>query len=124
MSNILIASFTIGVALILIIASHFYKRRASDGNEPFLFASASILLLITGLILIITPVSFETGYTEVQNPASAEVDIVVEYTYTEETSILSYTVGMVLILVGMFGSVNAIPRISFKKEREERIEFE
>lgn len=120
MSNIIISGFAITLALILIIASHFYKRRQSDGNEPFLFASASILLLITGITLVITPISYSTGFTETTNNETTTR----EYTYTEESSIISYTSGMTLILVGMFGSINAIPKISFRKEEEDRIEFD
>ena len=123
MSNITIVGFTILVALLLIIASHFFKRRASDGNEPFLFASASIILLVTGLTLIITPISYETGFTEQQITGTNETEVTREYTYTEENSILSYLIGMVLVLVGMFGSVTAIPKIRFTKEREEPIDF-
>lgn len=135
MSNILLAGFSITVALILIIASHFYKKRQSDGNEPFLFAAASILLLLTGIVILSSPLTQQTGneetinYTYATNATGQQDNILsttstINYTYQLINSTINTAIGTILVLVGMFASVSAITRISFKKDREERIEFD
>jgi hypothetical protein len=115
MTTITIIGFGIACALAIIIASYLYDNK-KHGSEPYMFGAGTLLLLLIGLLLVITPLQTTTGYVTNTTEPSLEV---VTYTHTADTTLVSYAVGMVFVLTGWFGTVNAVRRIRFGDEPEE-----
>ena len=118
MTNITIIGLAIATAVGMFIASRAYAK-SNEQSQPFLFAMGGAILLITGLAMLTSPLQTETGYIEVM----AGNTTTVTPNYTTNT-VINAPIAITLILVAMFSLVDAIPRIKFKKQEEDRLEFD
>lgn len=118
MTNITIIGLAIATAIGMFIASRAYAKN-NEQSQPFLFAMGGAILLITGFAMLSSPLQTPNGYVEevVGNTTT------VTPTYTTNTFI-NAPIAITLILVSMFSLVDAIPRIKFKKQEEDRLEFD
>ncbi|MCA1800032.1 MAG: hypothetical protein LC650_01915 [Actinobacteria bacterium] len=119
MTTITIILFGVAVAGLILVASRLYGK---DRAEPWLFGAGTVLLLLIGLSMLLSPLETTTGYNVDKDNATFEV---VTYTTTPDSSLVNYSAAMVFILVGMYGSITAVRKIRFGDDGvEDYIEFE
>jgi len=115
MTTIAIAGLSIGIAIALIASSYLYSKTRT---EPFMFGAGTIILLLTGLVLLISPLSYVSGETII-TPENSTTTTVTN-TYTTGSTILNTGIALTLILIGLFGTSSAITRFKLSKSKDEK----
>lgn len=113
MTAIIIAGFGIATGLALILTSYAYSKQ---NTEPFIFGAGTILLMLTGLVILANPISYTTGTIEIVNNLTTTIT----NTYTTASTTINTATGTILTLLGLFGTGSAITRFRLNKTREER----
>lgn len=124
MTTLTITTFALLVSLSLFVIGYLLKEsRKKSLQSGFLMLSSFVLLLVVSVILLANPISYPTGETVTTNYIYVNSTLIntselISYSYTPQSESLNTTIATILMLVGLFGTLEISRRMY--QERTDR----
>jgi len=111
MTQSVIIGFALLVSLLLFVAAWVWDKEGRTSS--YLFAGAGMIMLITGLLVLVDPITFTGGVTTTVNETifSNVTTLISSVAVNDQVSVsnnMNLLLGISLLLAGMFGVITGL----------------